>query len=197
MKKKNVSNDGSSGSVSQEDIDSCVTDLGRLTTTVSGGAKPLSSAERKQLLRPRKDGASLARQLAQLVTKYGVTSVVDVNGMLSAVTQAEQLSPLDKAAANFSVLVHDQALVANSSAWKSSTTAYTVLKRLGKDNPDLARDLQGVVASLKKPVATKASGSSAKSGKSDKATAQPTAETPEASPEPAAPHVAPQAPPAQ
>jgi hypothetical protein len=117
--------------------------------------------------------------------------------MLSSVTQAEQLSPLDKAAANFSVLVHDRALAANSSAWRSSTTAYTVLKRLGKDNPDLARDLEGVVASLKKPVATKASGSSAKSGKSDKATAQPTAETPAATPEPAAPHVAPQAPPAQ
>jgi hypothetical protein len=192
MKKKNVSNDSSSGSITQSDIASCVADLGRLTSTVSRGNKPLSRAQRKQLVRPRKGSASFARELAQLATKYEVTGVVDVNGMLSAVTQAEQLAPLDKAAANFSVLVHDQVLAANSTSGKSSTTTYTVLKRLARDNPDLARDLEGVTATLKraKGDATATSGEPASAAKQ-------TAATPDASSAPATTPAAPQAPPAK
>jgi hypothetical protein len=195
MKKKNVSTESSSGSVAQSAIDSCVADLGRHTVTMSAGATALSAQERKRMPRPRKDGASIAREIAQLATKYGVDGIVDVNGMLSAVTQSEQLAPLDKVASNFSVLVHDRAFAADSAAWKSATTGYTVLKRLAKDNPDMARDLVGVTASLKHAK----SAATAKSGKPAAATAAKAtvkAATPEPAPEPAAATVTPQASPA-
>ena len=189
MKKKNVSTEVSSGSIAQSDVDSCVTDLGRLTSTVSNGVKPLSAQERKRLPRSRKDGASIAREIAQLVTKYGVAGIVDTTGMLNAVTDSERLAPLDKAATNFSVLVHDRAFAADAAAWKSATTGYTVLKRLAKDNPDLARDLEGVAATLRpaKRAATATSGTPAGA----EAQTQATAATPEPAPAPEAPSVTP------
>jgi hypothetical protein len=193
MKKKNVSTESSSGSLTQAAIASCVADLGRHTVTVSGGVKPLSMQERKHMPRPRKDGASIAREIAQLATKYGVTGIVDVDGMLSAVTQAEQLAPLDKAAANFSVLVHDRAFAAESASWKSATTGYTVLKRMAKDNPDLARDLTGVAATLKHAK----SGATAGSGTQAGSTATARAATPTPEPATAAPSAAQAAPPAK
>ena len=193
MKKKNVSTESSSGSLTQVAIAACVADLGRHTVTVSGGVKPLSKQERKHMARPRKDSASIAREIAQLATKYGVTGIVDVDGMLSAVTQAEQLAPLDKAAANFSVLVHDRAFAAESASWKSATTGYTVLKRLAKDNPDLARDLAGVAASLKRPK----NGATAESGVPAAEPATAGAATPAPEPAPAAPSAAQAAPPAK
>jgi len=190
MKKKTVSKEVSSGSIAQSDIDSCVTDLGRLTATVSNGAKALSAQERKRMPRPRKDGASIAREIAQLATKYGVDGIVDATGMVNAVTDSERLAPLDKAAANFSVLVHDRAFTADAAAWKSATTGYTMLKRMAKDNPDLARDLSGIAASLKRAK----SAPSATSGTPTTTQAQTTAATPEAAPAPeasAAPQVTP------
>jgi hypothetical protein len=120
-----------------------------MTVTMANGAKPLSKQERQRMPRPRKDGASVARELAQLADKYGVSSTMNVAGMLNAVDLAEQLLPLDKAVANFSVLVHDRFFTAQASAWKTATTVYTVLQRMAKDDPDLARDLQGVAASFK------------------------------------------------
>jgi hypothetical protein len=185
MKKKNVSTEVSSGSIAQSDVDSCVTDLGRLTSTVSNGVKPLSTQERRHLPRARKDGASIAREIAQLATKYGVDGIVDATGMLNAVTDSERLAPLDKAATNFSVLVHDRAFAADAAAWKSATTGYTVLKRLAKDNPDLARDLSGVAATLKRAK------SAATAGTPVMAQTQATAATPEPAPAPEAPSAPP------
>ena len=140
--------------------------------------------------RPRKDGASIAREIAQLATKYGVTGIVDVDGMLSATTEAEQLAPLDKAAANFSALVHDRAFAAESASWKSATTGYTVLKRLAKDNPDLARDLTGVAGTLKRAKSDAKAGSGAQAGESATAGAA----TPASEPATAAPSAAQAAP---
>ena len=122
MKKKNGSTESSSGSVSQSAIDSCVADLGRHSVTISGGVKPLSTEERRRMARSPKDGASIAREIAQLAVKYGVDGIVGVDGMLSAVTESEQFAPLDKAASNFSVLVHDRAFAADSASWKSAST---------------------------------------------------------------------------
>jgi hypothetical protein len=103
---------------------------------------------------------------------------------LDLVAQAEQLAPLDKVATNFSVTVHDRAFGAESASWKAATTAYTMLKRMARDNPDLARDLSGVTATLKHsvPSATATSGASAKTKKA-KTMAGATAAAPE--PEPA------------
>jgi hypothetical protein len=188
MKKKNSSTESSSGSIAQEDVDSCVADLGRLTATMAQGAATLSKQGRRQLAHPRKDGAAIAREIAQLATKYGVADIVNVNGMLSAVTDAEQLAPLDKVAANFSVLVHDRALASASSAWKSATTGYTMLKRLAKDNPDMARDLVGVTARLKTGAKRTAKATSGKP-----AAKETTAVTPEPSSAPESPSATPHA----
>jgi len=181
VKQKNISTEASSGSVAQGDVDSCVTELGRLSATMSNGVKPLSAQDRRRLPRSRKDGASIAREIAQLAMKYGVNGIVDTEGMLGAVTDAERLAPLDKVAANFSVLVHDRAFAAEAAAWKSATTGYTMLKRLAKDNPDLARDLVGIAATLKRPKKATAA-----PGTGTKATAQTTAETPQPAPAPEA-----------
>jgi len=189
MKKKSSSTESSSGSVTQGEIDTCVADLGRHTVTISRGVKPLSKQERQRMPRSRKDGATIAREIAQLATKYGVTGVVDVNGMLSAVNEVEQLAPLDKVAANFSVLVHDRVFASDSASWKSATAGYTVLKRLARDNPDMARDLVGVAARLKPAK----SGATATSGEPAAATAGATAATPEPTPAPVAPPATPKA----
>ena len=185
--KKSHSTETSSGSIAQTDIDSCVTEIGRLTATISRGGKTLTKQEKQRMPRSRKDGASIAREIAQLAKKYGVDGIVDVTGMLSSVDDSERLAPLDKVAANFSVLVHDRAFASDAAAWKSATTGYTLLKRMAKDNPDMARDLEGVAASLKP--AKKAA--AATSGSPAKALAQATAATPEPAPEPEASPAAP------
>ena len=188
--KKNQSKEVSSDAVTQEEVESCVTDLGRLTVTVSRGSKPLSKQERARLPRSRKDGASIAREVAQLAQKYGADGAVNSTRMLSFVTEAERLAPLDKVARNFSVLVHDRAFAADAAAWKSATAGYTMLKRMAIDNPDLARDLLGITATLKRSK----SAAPATSGSSGTAKATTTAATPVSTPAPQASQVAPQAP---
>jgi len=145
--KKNQSKD-SLDSVSQKDIDSCVTELGRLTDTVGRGRKALSSQERKRLPKPRRDGHVVARELAQLAVKYGIAAAVDVEAMLKAVAVVEQLKPLDASAANFASLVRDRVLEADAAAWKIATTIYTFLQRLSRDDAELTRDLERVAASF-------------------------------------------------
>ena len=162
---KKIQSKDSPESVAQKDIDSCVTDLGRLTDTIGRGAKPLTSQERKQLPKPRRDGHVIARELAQLAVKYGIDGAVKVDEMLNAVSEVEQLKPLDAGAANFSALVRDRVLEADARAWKIATTIYTFLQRMAVDDADVARDLMKVAASFakRKPVAKKPQAAPAKS----------------------------------
>jgi hypothetical protein len=169
--KKNQSKD-SLNSVAQKDIDSCVTELGRMTDTVGRGAKPFSSQERKRLPKPRRDGHVIARELAQLAVKYGIAAAVNVDAMLNAVAEVEGLKPLDASAANFSHLVRDRVLEADAVAWKIATTIYTFLQRLSRDDAALARDLERVAASF----ASHASNTGNATGKTAKPTAIVTAQ---------------------
>ncbi len=66
-----------------------------------------------------------------------------------------------------------------------------MLKRMARDNPDLARDLTGVAASLKRP---ETGTTATSSGEPAKATAKATATAATPEPEPAPAAVAPQAP---
>ena len=79
---------------------------------------------------------------------HGIDGAVKVDEMLNAVSEVEQLKPLDAGAANFSALVRDRVLEADARAWKIATTIYTFLQRLSRDDADTARDLERVAASF-------------------------------------------------
>ena len=157
---------------SQATIDACEKLIAQVRDRVAPGEKPLTTTERQRTLKQRRGGRGTARSLAGIAAKSGVGSAVPIEEMLRDVEYAERLQGLAHDVADLGVVLGDLVLQADGRAWKVAVKAYTVLKRLGADDPTIEAQLEPIIGAF----ATKGRGKNAARGK-------------KSAPKPAAPNV--------
>lgn len=135
-------------------------------------ATRLKKGERKRTAKPRRGALGMLPQLATLYTKLGCELPgVDVQTMLSKASYAQRLATLLGVIAKLNDAVKDEYIVSSGAAWTTATTMYTALKRVSRNEEDVASELASIEAFFRKP----------RRPKQDAATAEgPKAEAPKA-----------------
>jgi hypothetical protein len=147
------------------------------------GVPRMTPMERKRAVKLRRGGHQVLPLIAKLASKYSVqapgTSVDDIT---SNITLAQSLEPLLGAVGVLQGALSDAHLSAQSSAWKTGTVAYAMMKKASKANVSLANELAPVTEWFR----TKAKGDKSKAKKTDTTAETPPAEAAEAQVTPAA-----------
>jgi hypothetical protein len=106
---------------------------------------PLTATDKKRMTKARKGSERYTPQLVALAKEHGVNlASVPLEEIESASAEAAQLVPLQKQIERLSTRVKTRAFGAQSSAWGGSTKLYAVLKRLSKDDGEIASGLAPV-----------------------------------------------------
>jgi hypothetical protein len=131
------------GSVTVAEIQQFIAQLDAMTTLLGSSATPLSIEERRQQPKMKKGGEKQIPDVLNLADRYKVS--IPGGGTAEARTAlalALALQPLATRVAAMSSLVDDAILQANSTAWETTTTLYSMLVRLVKRFPALQGELQ-------------------------------------------------------
>jgi hypothetical protein len=145
----------------------------------------LTALDKKRTAKARKGSERYVPQLIALAKQHGVSlASVPLEGIASEAAEAQALVPLQKQMDRLNKRVGTRVFTAQSSSWSGATKLYAVLKRLSKDDGELAAGLQAVEQFFSHRRASKAK-NQAQTKTSDVSTAAPPP-TPAPTPTPAA-----------
>jgi hypothetical protein len=106
---------------------------------------PLTVKDKKHMAKARKGSERYTPQLVALAREHGVNlASVPLEDIESTATEAAQLVPLQKQIDRLNTRVKTRMFDAQSSTWGGSSKLYSVLKRLSKDDGELASGLEPV-----------------------------------------------------
>ncbi len=141
----------------------------------------LTAVEKKRMAKMKRGAHEILPLIAQLAKKYAVqapgTSVDDIT---SSLTYAQSLEPLLGSVTALQGTLNDAHTGAESTAWKTGTVSYAMMKKASRANVNLANELKPVTEWFRHHAkGTTADGTSAKgtktgSTKSKNATAETT-----------------------
>jgi hypothetical protein len=110
----------------------------------------LTKAERKRLLRARRDSEPMQRLVYELAKKKGLSLAgFPLDGMLSDVNLVQALEPFVTAMTTGWQLTNDTALQADTEGWQAFLAYYGVLSSMADHDAELATQLQPVVDFMK------------------------------------------------
>jgi hypothetical protein len=150
------------------------------------GVTRMTPIERKRAVKLRRGAHQVLPLIAKLASKYSVQAPgTSVDDIASNIAYAQSLEPLLGAVGVLQGTLSDAHLSAQSSAWKTGTVSYGMLKRASKANVNLASELAPVTEWFR----TKAKGEpkAKRSKKTDTTAETPPAEAAEAQATPVAP----------
>jgi hypothetical protein len=106
---------------------------------------PLTAKDKKHTAKARKGSERYTPQLVALARDHGVSiASVPLDEIQNASAEAEQLVPLQKLIDRMGARVKTRMFSAQSTAWSGSSKMYAVLKRLSRDDGEIATGLQPV-----------------------------------------------------
>ncbi len=114
-------------------------------TTIAGPVPALTSKDRKRSLKLRKGGEKVVPTLLALSDRIGLnipshpTSAIQAN-----LDKVKTLSPVHESVVSAEKHLGDAIFQAQSKIWEGATVHYSVLKRLGKSDGDIANALAPV-----------------------------------------------------
>ena len=128
-------------------VSECVSLLNQVGALI-GSVDELSVLDIRHALKMRKGGAQIVPQLATLCGHNGITSVgnMTTQGMADLLSRANSLNTISVALGALQKKLDDASFMAESTAWQSATTFYTVLQRLTSRSPTLSVALQPIQA---------------------------------------------------
>jgi hypothetical protein len=187
-------------SIAASDVQTFVDAIDAFAQTLGGDFVVPQPEDVKRLAKARKDAPTIVPMVADLSTRYGVTSAA----YPSTVTLAKQqivntLSPVAERIAAVQKLVASIITVGQSGAWEGSMVTYGLLKSEARGNAVLRNALTPVREKLRPTYETEDGGKTKVRSRSKKSvtakdpTASPAASTVEPAPEPAAATAAPAA----
>jgi len=121
----------------------------------------LTARQRRALLKLRPDADKVIALITRLAHEQGIDVKSNpVDEMAGALAAARSLQPLIGTAQAFAQTLSDMMRGNQSLAWTSATLYYTILKRMARHDPELAKQmepLQGVFGKRSAPVKQKRS----------------------------------------
>ncbi len=128
---------------------------------------PLTAKDKKRTAKARKGSERYIPQLVALARQHGVSlAAVPLDGISSSSAEAAQLVPLQKQLQRLNARLSTRMFAMQSDAWGGATKLYAVLKRLSKDDGELAKGLAPVEQYFNhRGAAAKAKHPKAKNGK--------------------------------
>jgi hypothetical protein len=125
-------------------LQACATLLDEFDATFPS-TEPLTAKDKKRTAKARKGSERYIPQLVALAQQHGVSlAAVPLDGISSASTEAAQLVPLQKQMQRLNTRLSTRVFAMQSNAWSGATKLYAVLKRLSKDDGELATGLAPV-----------------------------------------------------
>jgi hypothetical protein len=160
---------GSSPSLTEAEIQQCLTHVQAIATVLAPYAITLTKAQRLAQSKYRKEGDSVIPVLARLAKASGLESAaINVSTMQQQVALANVLQPLHTQVKTLHDLIGDTVLSAHGSAWHTATTLHRALVRIAPANPALRRDMEAVRGTFtKRKKATTAKAAAAKTATSE------------------------------
>jgi hypothetical protein len=147
-------------------LQACATLLDEFDATFPA-TDPLTAKDKKRTAKARKGSERYIPQLVALAKQHGVSlAAVPLEGISSASTEAAQLVPLQKQMQRLNTRLSTRMFAMQSESWGGATKLYAVLKRLSKDDGELATGLAPVEQYFNhRSAATKANHPKTKKGK--------------------------------
>ncbi len=106
---------------------------------------PLTAVDKKRTGKARKGSERYASQLVALAQQFGVNlASVPLDEIQNASDEAQQLVPLEKQMERMMTRVRNRMFTVQATSWSGSTKLYAVLKRLSKDDGEIATGLSPV-----------------------------------------------------
>ncbi len=106
---------------------------------------PLTALDKKRTGKAKKGSERYASQLVALAKEFGVSlGSVPLDEIQDASAEAQQLVPLQKQMERMMARVKNRMFTVQATSWSGSTKLYTVLKRLSKDDGEIATGLAPV-----------------------------------------------------
>jgi hypothetical protein len=150
------------------DVEQCLVHVQAIETILAPYAVVLSTAQRRQQSKYRKEGDSAIPTLVRLAGQAGLSSkALDVGAMQKQVELANTLLPLLTSVRTLSDTIGDTVLSARGNAWHTATTLYRALVRVAKRNLGLRQDMALVASAFSRKKATPATSGAAATTASD------------------------------
>lgn len=127
---------------SSETIDRWLADFDALVLTLGSYTKALSTAERRREAKIRTGGERYVATIVEAALRYGLSFPGGPGDIEANLALVEALMPVLARLRAVSEIVSDTILRGRGAAWRGTTSAYTMLTRLAKNNPVLAVDMQ-------------------------------------------------------
>jgi hypothetical protein len=125
-------------------VTECMTLLAKMEQVLPNWPAFTATDKRRQA-KARKGGERYIPQLIALARQYGVAlALVPLDDITNAANEAQALAPLLLEIARLQKRINDHLFDVQGVSWSQSSKLYVVLKRLAKDNGQLANGLAAV-----------------------------------------------------
>ena len=125
-------------------VTTCMDLLAKVDQALPAGAS-LTATDKKRQGKARKGGERYIPQLVSLAKQYGVVlALVPLDDIVNESNEAQALVPLQLEVARLQKRINDRLFEVQGTSWTQASKLYVVLKRLAKDNGQLANGLSAI-----------------------------------------------------
>lgn len=120
-------------------------EVDHLASVVGENFEPLTKAERRRLLKPRKGGQQMVATVGEIAVRYGVDNAsAPVAEMLAKAEALKRFAPLAGRIQALATLAGDLVLSIESATFKEASALYKQMGGIAMTNPSLAAELSSV-----------------------------------------------------
>jgi hypothetical protein len=143
----NVTN--ASGQPAATPVDTCLSHVEQAVAAIDAGSAPLSTKEKKRMLKLRKGGEKFIPQIAALCNANGLELPSHpLDAMVAAVATAQSYAAVHERTTVLLKMIEDNVLRAHSEAWQTATLMYSMLCPIAKRDANVAETLAPIKAFL-------------------------------------------------